>query len=43
MVVDAKETAGICLRAGERQRVVRLEHEEKFRSLVRKLGFGVTV
>jgi hypothetical protein len=43
MVADAKETAGLCLRAGERQLVVRFEHEEKFRSLVRKLGFGVTV
>lgn len=43
MVADAKEARGLCLRAGERQLVVRLEHEEKFRSLVRKLGFGVTV
>lgn len=43
MVADGKETAGLCLRAGQRQLVVRLEHEEKFRNLVRKLGFGVTV
>lgn len=43
MVAGAKEVAGLCLRAGERQLVVRLEHEEKFRNLVRKLGFGVTV
>ena len=43
MVADAKEATGLCLRAGERQLVVKLEHEEKFRSLVRKLGFGVTV
>jgi len=43
MVAEAKEATGLCLRAGERQLVVRLEHEEKFRSLVRKLGLGVTV
>ncbi|WP_244100194.1 hypothetical protein [Burkholderia anthina] len=43
MVAEAKEARGLCLRAGERQLVVRLEHEEKFRSLVRKLGLGVTV
>lgn len=43
MVADARKTAGLCLRAGARQLVVRLEHEEKFRDLVRKLGFGVTV
>lgn len=42
MIATHKETAGLCLRAGDRQLVVRLEHEEKFRSLIRILGFGMT-
>jgi hypothetical protein len=33
----------LCIRAGDRQLVVRLENEEKFRNLVRILGFGMTV
>ena len=41
MIATHKETAGLCLRAGDRQLVVRLEHEEKFRSLIRILGFGM--
>lgn len=36
-----KETAGLCLRAGDRQLVVRLEHEAKFRTLIRILDFGM--
>ncbi|WP_206952069.1 hypothetical protein [Trinickia acidisoli] len=43
MIVEEKATAGLCLRAGKRQLVVKLEHEEKFRNVVRKLGLGVTV
>lgn len=43
MIAEGKETAGLCLRAGKRQLVVRLEHEDKFRNLVRKLGLGMTV
>ncbi len=34
-------TARLCQRAGERQLVVRLEHEEKFRAAVRLLGLGM--
>jgi hypothetical protein len=43
MIATRKETAGLCLRAGDRQLVVRLENEEKFRNLLRILGFGMTV
>lgn len=32
---------GLCQRAGERRLVVRPEHEEKFRALVRTLGLGM--
>jgi hypothetical protein len=42
MIATRKETAGLCLRAGDRQLVVRLENEEKFRNLIRILGFGMT-
>ncbi|WP_316157945.1 hypothetical protein [Cupriavidus sp. BIC8F] len=42
MIATHKETAGLCQRAGDRQLVVRLENEEKFRSLIRILGFGMT-
>lgn len=37
-----KETTALCVQAGERQLIVRREHEDKFRALVRMLGFGVT-
>jgi hypothetical protein len=42
-IATHKETASLCQRAGDRQLVVRLENEEKFRNLVRILGFGLTV
>ncbi len=42
MIATRKETAGLCLRAGDRQLVVRLENEEKFRALIRILGLGIT-
>ncbi|MFL9962508.1 hypothetical protein PQR02_15690 [Paraburkholderia sediminicola] len=42
MIATHKETASLCLRAGDRQLVVRLENEEKFRNLIRILGFGMT-
>jgi hypothetical protein len=42
-IATHKETASLCIRAGDRQLVVRLENEEKFRNLVRILGFGMTV
>ena len=36
-----KETAGLCLAAGERHLVVRSEHQAKFHSAARVLGFGM--
>jgi hypothetical protein len=42
MIAAHKETAGLCLRAGDRRLVVRVEHEEKFRNQIRILGFGMT-
>ncbi|WP_051648271.1 hypothetical protein [Cupriavidus sp. SK-3] len=42
MIATRKEAAGLCLRAGDRQLVVRLENEEKFRALIRVLGLGIT-
>ncbi|NPT61307.1 hypothetical protein [Paraburkholderia elongata] len=41
MIATRKEMAGLCLRAGDRQLVVRRENEEKFRTLIRSLGFGM--
>lgn len=41
LIASHKETAGLCLRAGERHLVVRQEHEERFLALVRVAGFGV--
>lgn len=43
MIATRKETAVLCLRAGERHLVVRPEHEEKFRALVRALGLGMAI
>lgn len=43
MIATHKETSSLCLRAGDRQLVVRLENEEKFRNLIRILGFGMTI
>jgi hypothetical protein len=40
-VVEHKLNTGLCQRAGGRRLVVRLEHEEKFRALVRTLGLGM--
>ena len=41
-IATHKETASLCLRAGDRRLVVRVEHEEKFRNQIRILGFGMT-
>jgi hypothetical protein len=41
MIATHKETAGLCLRLGDRQLVVQLGQEEKFRMLIRVLGFGM--
>jgi hypothetical protein len=43
MIATRKETAGLCLRAGERHLVVRPEYEDKFRALVRALGLGMAI
>lgn len=43
IIATRKETASLCLRAGERHLVVRPEHEEKFRVLVRALGYGMAI
>jgi len=40
-VAGHKLNTGLCQRAGGRRLVVRLEHEEKFRALVRTLGLGM--
>jgi hypothetical protein len=40
LIAAHKETAGLCLRAGERHVVVRLEQEAKFRKAIRLLGYG---
>ena len=42
VIATHKETASLCLRTGDRQLIVRLENEEKFRNLIRILGFGMT-
>lgn len=41
LVAGHKLNTGLCQRAGERRLVVRLEHEEKFRALVRTQGLGM--
>jgi hypothetical protein len=42
-VAEHKLNMGLCQHAGGRRLVVRLEHEEKFRALVRTLGLGMPV
>jgi hypothetical protein len=41
LVAGHKLNTGLCQRAGDRQLVVRLVHEKKFRALVRTLGLGM--
>lgn len=41
LIAGHKETAGLCMRAGERHLVVRLEQEGKFRKMIRLLGYGM--
>jgi len=43
MLATNKETAQLCLLAGDRHVVVRLEDEKKFRTHIRALGYGMTV
>jgi hypothetical protein len=40
-VAEHKLNTGLCERVGGRRLVVRLEHEEKFRALLRTLGLGM--
>jgi hypothetical protein len=42
LVAGHKLNTGLCERVGKRRLVVRLEHEEKFRALVRTLGLGMS-
>lgn len=42
MLATCKETAHLCLLAGDRHVVVRLEDEEIFRTHIRALGYGMT-
>jgi hypothetical protein len=38
-----KDTARLCMRAGERHLVVRLDQEGNFRKAARLLGYGIPV
>ncbi|MES2264538.1 MAG: hypothetical protein V4724_39070 [Pseudomonadota bacterium] len=41
LIAGHKETAGLCLRAGERHLVVQQEHEARFRKAARQVGYGM--
>lgn len=41
LVAGHKLNTGLCMRAGARHLVVRVEHEKKFRALAHTLGFGI--
>ena len=41
LVAAHKDTAALCMRAGERHLVVRLDQESKFRQATRLLGYGI--
>lgn len=43
LIAAHKDTARLCMRAGERHLVVRLDHEAKFRKAARLLGYGIPV
>ena len=43
LIAAHKDTAGLCMRAGERHLVVRLDQEGKFRKTIRLLGYGIPV
>jgi hypothetical protein len=43
LIAAHKDTARLCMRAGERHLVVRLDQEGKFRKSVRLLGYGIPV
>jgi hypothetical protein len=41
LIAGHKQTAGLCMRAGERHLVVRQDQESKFRKSARQLGYGI--
>jgi len=43
LIAAHKETAALCMRAGERYLAVRREQEQKFRTAIRILGYGMPV
>jgi hypothetical protein len=43
LIAAHKDTARLCMRAGERHLVVRLDQEGKFRKAARLLGYGIPV
>lgn len=43
LIAAHKDTARLCMRAGERHLVVRLDQEAKFRKAARLLGYGIPV
>ena len=43
LIAAHKDIARLCMRAGERHLVVRLDQEGKFRKAVRQLGYGIPV
>ena len=43
LIAAHKDTAALCMRAGARHLVVRLDQENKFRKAVRLLGYGIPV
>jgi hypothetical protein len=43
LIAAYKDTARLCMRAGERHLVVRLDQEAKFRKAARLLGYGIPV
>lgn len=43
LIAAHKDTARLCMRAGERHLVVRLDQEGKFRKATRLLGYGIPV
>ena len=43
LIAAHKDTARLCMRAGARHLVVRLDQEDKFRKAAHLLGYGIPV
>jgi DNA-binding IclR family transcriptional regulator len=43
LIAAHKDTAGLCMRAGQQHLVVRQEQEARFRKAARQLGYGIPV